>query len=483
MRTFTLGSGMDRKFVLLELQGRRLRVTQGKADGTTKKTDKELPSEADARAAAERLIGELRSHGYTEQGSSTASSPAKPKSARSTAAVPKPAARRSESDGLDMGLLAEAGEGDAVAEAVLPRLAPAPGADVTAEAAPKKKKKKKSGKKKAKAAGSADGLDKRVLAGMAAVGVGLVAFLGYFVYDAFLKPPTIVGHWEGTRIEYEIGKPIVRTSYKLVLDDQKRVSMTLQERVTSSGTYALQGDLLKLSLKDEEGNTDEVKYKVSLGRATLDLFDPESGKKAVQLVRFRDKPSVGGGAAPPSTPKDLADGAADKGADEKLASVSFSPKDGAFRLRYPGGWEAETGSRPDNTYSWARFTKGSAKIQVYADVAGSLMSGPGQAQNLPEGSELAPVHNAHELYQKTVAKEYSDFKESAPALFKGSALGEGRVATFTASGGGLFGSKLQGYRVTLLSNDRRITVLCEAPSSEFESLKPTFLAVCRSVSR
>jgi hypothetical protein len=293
----------------------------------------------------------------------------------------------------------------------------------------------------------------------------------------------LVGLWYGTRIEYEIGRPMIRTEYRLILDDQRRVSMTLQDKVTSTGTYVLQGDLLKLSLKGEEGDTDEVKYKVSLGRATLDLFDPESGKKAVQLVRFRDKPSVGGGAAPPSAPNDLAGGADDKAADEKLASVTFSAKDGSFRLRYPAGWKEENGSRPDNTYSWARFTKGSAKIQVYADVAGSLMSGSGQAQNLPEGSELAPVHNAHELYQKTVSKEYSDFKESAPALFKGSQLGEGRVATFTASGGGLFGSKIQGYRVTLLSNDRRITLLCEAPVSEFESFKPTFLAVCRSVGR
>jgi hypothetical protein len=70
-----------------------------------------------------------------------------------------------------------------------------------------------------------------------------------------------------------------------------------------------------------------------------------------------------------------------------------------------------------------------------------------------------------------------------PTLFKGSRLGEGRLATFTASGGGLFGSKLRGYRVTLLTNDRRVTVLCHAPVAEFPKLKPTFLAVCRSLAR
>ena len=41
----------------------------------------------------------------------------------------------------------------------------------------------------------------------------------------------------------------------------------------------------------------------------------------------------------------------------------------------------------------------------------------------------------------------------------------------------------QGYRVTLLTNNRRVTVLCDAPQKEFAALKPTFLAVCRSVYR
>jgi hypothetical protein len=35
--------------------------------------------------------------------------------------------------------------------------------------------------------------------------------------------------------------------------------------------------------------------------------------------------------------------------------------------------------------------------------------------------------------------------------------------------------------VTLLTNNRRVTLLCECPEKEFEALRPTFLAVCRSV--
>ena len=134
-------------------------------------------------------------------------------------------------------------------------------------------------------------------------------------------------------------------------------------------------------------------------------------------------------------------------------------------------------------YSWARFTRGSAKVQVFADIAGSLTSGPSPGGNFEEGSELAPVHGAHERYKKTASGLYADYQESEPALFKGSALGEGRVATFTGSGGGMLGGKIRGIRVTLLTNDRRVSVICEAPATEFDADKATFLAICRSLSR
>jgi hypothetical protein len=127
--------------------------------------------------------------------------------------------------------------------------------------------------------------------------------------------------------------------------------------------------------------------------------------------------------------------------------------------------------------------KDSVTIQVYPDIAGSLLSGSDSAGDYPEGSELAPVHRAHELYKKTASEEFSDFVDGKPALFKGPNTGEGRISIFTASSGGLFGSKLRGYHATFLSRDRRVTVLCHCPEKEFPKLKPTFLAVCRSVVR
>ncbi len=480
MRTFTLGTGPDRKFVVIEIDGPRMRVIQGKSDGTTKRSEKELASEAEARAASGRMAAELVSRGFVEKGSSApAPAPAKAKAARPTPATSKAAFRAIDDDGLGLDVLSEAADGDAVeAEAILPRLA-ATGAVATAEAAPKKKK---AGRKKKKKAGHGDGLDKRVVAGFVAVGVAFLGILGFLGYQVFFKPPSIVGHWEGSKTEHEIGRFLTNTQYRLVLDGQKHASMTMQEKFTSTGTYDLKGGRLKLNFKDEDGEVSETEYKVVLGRSTLDLFDPSSGKKVVQLIRFRNKPVATASAKPAEAPKDLGVAPVDKAADDRLASVEFVPKDGAFRLRYPPGWEVETGSRPDNMYSWARFTEGSAKIQVFADTAGSLMAGSDQGQH-EEGSELAPVHGAHERYAKNAAELYGTYKESTPALFKGSGLGEGRVATFNATGSGLLGSKLRGLRVTFLSNDRRISILCEAPTGEFEPLKPTFLALCRSLSR
>ncbi len=489
MRTFTLGTAADdRTIVTIERQGSLLLISQMKPDGTARRGRKEFATEDEARAEVDRMAAEMTADGYLER------RPAGSKSSRPAATRPK---------APDENLLSALANGDDVEAdaASSPVLARRGGPATTDVAAPKPKtKKKKKAKGKGKTA-SEDGLDKRVIAAVVAFGLALVCGIGYVAYDALLKPPTIVGTWAGSMLDFEIGKPMVHTQYRLVLDDKKRAALTLQEKFTSTGTYAVKGDHLSLVLKDEgstgssddavagdDGNDNEPatpaerQYRFVLHRSTLDLFDPGSGKKVVQLIRFREPPVVGGGGVkPPETPKTVAAGEIDKDADARLASVEFAPTDGAFRLKHPPGWASKTGSRPDNSYSWVKLTKGSAKIEVYADVQGSLISGSDSAQQHEEGSELAPVHVAHEAYRRTASEEFSDYKESAPSLFKGSGLGEGRIASFTASGG-LFGSKLRGYRVTLLTKNRRVSILCSCPSADFKAMEPTFLAVCRSVS-
>jgi hypothetical protein len=479
MRRFTLGSATSRKIVVIELNGARMSVIKMMEDGTSNRQQKELRSEAEARSASEKLAQELISRGYVEQGSG-GSRPTK------TNGTSKPVAKPREVEDEDSSpydLLEDAEPPVAVAAPVLTRLATAPPAEAAAE--PKKKKTGGKKKKKKKKADSGEGLDKRVLAGIGAAAFVFFAFIGYIVYDIALKPPSIIGSWTGSMLEFEIGKPIVHTRYDLVLDEKKRASLTIEEKYTETGTYTYKGNRLKLFVKDDDGNSSEREYKVSLNNTTMELQEPDTGKVVAELIKSRKAPTVGGKAEPELPSPELAGDPekVDKAADLKLASVDFAPKDNAFKLRHPKGWEVETSSRPDNTYSSAIFTKDNAKIEVYADVAGSLMSGSDVGGNYPEGSELAPVHRAHELYKRTASEEFSDYSESKPALFKDTNTGEGRLSTFTANSGGLFGSKLRGYHATFLSRDRRVSFLCHCPEKEFPKYKATFLAVCRSFMR
>jgi hypothetical protein len=296
MRRFTIGSVTDRKIVLIELDGPRMSVVQMKADGSTKRTEKDLGSEAAARESSEQMARELISRGYVEQ-------IARGKPPKQVAAAPKPAARAGVLEEVDpYDLLDDVEPPAATAAPVLPRLDVAPIVKPAAESEPKKKK--AGGRKKKKKAESGDALDKRVLAGIGAVGVLLIGCVGFIIYDVFLKPPTIVGTWRGSLLEHEIGRLLRYTRYDLILDEQKRASLTLQEKFTWVGTYSLRGNRLKLTLKDKEGDSNDREYKISLGRATLDLHDPESGELAVQLIRFLEKPVVGGNAPPPLPPPD-----------------------------------------------------------------------------------------------------------------------------------------------------------------------------------
>jgi hypothetical protein len=406
-------------------------------------------------------------------------------------AAPKP--REPVADDIRLQHLFDDDEGPAVSAPALAAAPIMPPMARRTDAEPQTKKvtgKRKKKKAKGKAPEGSDALDPRVIGGVFLGAAALVAFMGWFVYDSFLKPASIVGVWQGSRLDYEVSQYLTHSSYRLVLDAQKRATL-IQDGFAASGTYTHKGNQLTLKLVDDEGGASDIEYRVALGRATMDLFEPESGTKVVQLVRQDENPAGGEEVPAPAAPVDIAEAPTDAAAgegeggeagDAELVSVEFSPKDGAFRIRHPEGWKEETGSRPDNTYSWARFTKGSGKIQIFADVAGSLMSGSNFGGRLEEGSPSAPVQTAHELYREKAAEEFSDYRESEPTLFKGSRLGEGRIAAFTASGGGLFGSKLRGYRVTHLTNDRRVTILCSSPDTDFEKLKPVFLAACRSLS-
>src|SRR5262245_36826893 len=63
MRTFTLGTGTDRKIVLVEVSGPRIGITESKPAGEIKRREREFSSDAAARSACDKMAQELISRG------------------------------------------------------------------------------------------------------------------------------------------------------------------------------------------------------------------------------------------------------------------------------------------------------------------------------------------------------------------------------------------------------------------------------------
>jgi hypothetical protein len=152
---------------------------------------------------------------------------------------------------------------------------------------------------------------------------------------------------------------------------------------------------------------------------------------------------------------------------------TYSAKDQSFAVDYPENWKAVGGGQ--SGYYSARFTSGSASIRVTADMVGSVIGDIARSQSRMAGTEhieqFKPINKVHELGNKQMAEEWSSYQEQPAAPFR-SGFGEGRLSEFTA--GGSFGGKMHGYRLTALSVDRRITVVCYAREADWQKLKPAF---------
>jgi hypothetical protein len=159
------------------------------------------------------------------------------------------------------------------------------------------------------------------------------------------------------------------------------------------------------------------------------------------------------------------------------APTSFTPyqaKDQAFRTQQPAGWEMAQSGAQGSGYSSVKFTKGNASIKISADLVGSLLGDI--AKNLGRGAgeedeELAAVAKVHEFGAKQMQDELSGYTEQKAQKTQ-TPFGDSRQSEFTAST--TFGGKLRGYRVTALARDRRISIVCYCPESNWATLKPAF---------
>ena len=162
------------------------------------------------------------------------------------------------------------------------------------------------------------------------------------------------------------------------------------------------------------------------------------------------------------------------------AFVVYHSPDGRFSCDYPKGWEAEVGAgKSDAPYSYAKFTMGNAEILVDADFAGSLFGDIAKASGSMAGETEAPVARVHPMGVRHMKEEFNNYQEREAKAFRSKGFGEGRRSVFSADQS--LGGKTYGYRATMLSGDRRVTVLCTWPSSNWNDLMPAFEKVINSL--
>ena len=188
MRRFALGPPTDRKIVLIELTGTRMSVVRMMPDGSTKRTERQLHTEAEARAvsAAIRKRVDRPRLRRAERRRHSAADPAGQADETSLEARPAGAGGRG---GRLQPLSSTWTRPPRHAEPVLPRLAPRPvpnrrprrrGRNRRRRAGRKRRRKRRETPTHSTSASSP-------LFGV--VGAVLLAGLAFIVWDQFIKPP------------------------------------------------------------------------------------------------------------------------------------------------------------------------------------------------------------------------------------------------------------------------------------------------------
>jgi hypothetical protein len=173
------------------------------------------------------------------------------------------------------------------------------------------------------------------------------------------------------------------------------------------------------------------------------------------------------------------------------AYASYSDSDQSFTIDQPVGWTV-SGGGSGGIESTATFRSGNAEIKVGSDLGGSLLGDVAQAQNnqFENMASLAgvnapppvpPIVKVHAESEQEVAANYANYQELPMQVFN-SKLGEGRYSEFTGQGATFVGP-VRGYRATLLSSERRITVVTVCPVRNWAILQPAFLHILQSVDR
>lgn len=153
-----------------------------------------------------------------------------------------------------------------------------------------------------------------------------------------------------------------------------------------------------------------------------------------------------------------------------------------FSCLHPKGWMPVARGGTGNVPPSVRLEHGNVKISFRASPSGAAIQDTtqalaNQAGELPD--ELKPVAKVHDFQKAKFSDEMTNYQELGPVEKINTEIGEGRLSTFVASGG--FGSKIFGYRATLLTAQYQWNVVCQCSSQrEFTAYKPVFRKVIES---
>ena len=160
---------------------------------------------------------------------------------------------------------------------------------------------------------------------------------------------------------------------------------------------------------------------------------------------------------------------------------TYNAGDGSFQILCPKEWTSEGSGK--GGYYFAKFTSGGAEISVETNIVGSLLGDIAKSGIMVPGmatmnqKEIPPVVAVHEQERAGFEDDLS-VKEQAATDLK-TTLGEARRSEFT--GKKTFGGALHGYRITIVTSQNRVRVVCYCSEAEWKKLQPVFEKVIASV--
>jgi hypothetical protein len=166
----------------------------------------------------------------------------------------------------------------------------------------------------------------------------------------------------------------------------------------------------------------------------------------------------------------------------------FNARDGTVQCQVPSDWDLKSGGPGGSKgFLGCRFQKGGATLRIEASLVGSLFGDMARAGGQRMGldadeidPELTPVGVAHKLSIERVTEDLGELDVKSTDTVQ-TGLGDTRISEFTYSG--TFGAQTHGYLATALGHEKGIRVICTCPEKDWETLKPAFEKVIKSLDR